>query len=65
MEKFIQDSIMNIKRLENRNKVLAEQLKIAIQGLKAIVETCDTLGLSKKTLDEMEKVEKESFNKEN
>lgn len=65
MEKFIQDSIMNIKRLESHNKVLAEQLKIAIQGLEAIVETCDTLGLSKKTLDEMKKVEKEFFNKEN
>lgn len=65
MEKFIQDSIMNIKKLESHNKVLAEQLKIAIQGLEAIVETCDTLGLSKKTLDEMEKVEKEFFNKEN
>ena len=43
----------------------SEKLKIAIQGLEAIVETCDTLGLSKKTLDEMEKVEKEFFNKEN
>ena len=65
MEKFIQDSIINIKRLENHNRVLAEQLKIAIQGLEAIVETCDTLGLSKKTLDEMKKIEKESFDKEN
>ena len=37
MEKFIQESIMNIKRLESHNKVLAEQLKIAIQGLEAII----------------------------
>ncbi len=65
MEKFIQESIMNIKRLESHNKVLAEQLKIAIQGLEAIVETSDTLGLSKKTLDEMKKIEEESFNKDN
>ena len=56
---------MNIKRLESHNKVLAEQLKIAIQGLEAIVETSDTLGLSKKTLDEMKKIEEESFNKDN
>lgn len=65
MEKFIQEAIINIKRLETHNKILAEQLRIAIEGLEAIVETCDTLGLSRKTLDEMKKIENESFNKEN
>ena len=57
MEKFIQEATNNIKRLENQNKVLEEQLRIAIEGLEAIVETCDTLGLSQKTLEEMKKVD--------
>ena len=65
MEKFIPEAIVNIKRLETHNQILAEQLRIAIEGLEAIVETCDTLGLSRKTLDEMKKIENESFNKEN
>ena len=51
--------ITNSALLKFHNKVLSEQLQIAIKGLETIVALGDVADVSKKTLSFMTKIEKE------
>ena len=55
--------LSELKRITKHNKILAEQISVAIQGFEAIISAGDVLGLSQKTLDYMKKIEDESLNK--
>ena len=59
MTKNIDVSLEEIKLLKLHNKLLAEQLQIAIKGLEIIVELGDVSDISKETLSFMSKIEKE------
>ena len=60
---FEEEILLQNKKLSLHNKILAEQISVAIQGFEAIISMGDNLGLSQKTLDYMKKIEKKALGK--
>ena len=60
---FESEILSENKTLKKHNEVLSEHISVAIQGFEAIISAGDVLGLSQKTLDYMQKVEKEALNR--
>ena len=58
-EELLKNFLIENKKLSKHNKILAEQISIATEGLEALVSIGDIAGISKKTLEAMEKCEQE------
>ena len=59
MSELLENLILENKRLAKHNKILSEQVSIAKSGLEALVSIGDIAGIPQKTLEEMEKSEKD------
>ena len=58
-EELLKSFLIENKRLLRHNKVLAEQISIAVEGLEALISVGDVAGIPKKTLEAMKKCEQE------
>ena len=63
MSELLESLVIENKKLLEHNKILATQISIAVEGLKALVSIGDIAGIPQKSLQAMEECEQESLKK--